>query len=76
MNTSILIKCVDELKKDTPNLQYVLGMLETIIELSGSQMPITTPLASPNLFPVPPYTITANETKEEPNPLTEVGTLS
>ena len=34
MNTSTLTKCVNELKKDTPNIQYVLGMIETLIELS------------------------------------------
>lgn len=40
MNTNVLSKCVDELKKDTPNIQYVLGMLETIIEMSGGTRPV------------------------------------
>lgn len=34
MNTNILNKCVEELKKENPKLDYVLGMLETIIEMS------------------------------------------
>lgn len=35
-NTTILIKCVGELKKDTPNISYILGMLETVIAMSGN----------------------------------------
>lgn len=35
MNTTILAKCVDELRKESPNIAYVLGMLETIIAMSG-----------------------------------------
>ena len=38
MNTSILVKCVNELKQEKPNLQYVLGILETVIEM-GSPIP-------------------------------------
>jgi len=30
---------VSELKQKEPNLQYVLGMLETVIELSGNPTP-------------------------------------
>lgn len=33
MNTKILQKCVDEMKKDTFSKEYVLGMLETLIEM-------------------------------------------
>lgn len=39
MNTTTLSKCVTELKKNEPNIQYVLGMLETIIEMSGQPLP-------------------------------------
>jgi len=35
MNTSILQKCVVELKKDNPKIDYILGMLETVIEMSN-----------------------------------------
>lgn len=35
MNTAILQKCVDELKKEKPNVAYILGTLETLIEMSG-----------------------------------------
>lgn len=43
MNTNILKKCVDELKKETPKIDYVLGMLESVIELSG-QTPVVSPI--------------------------------
>ena len=39
MNTQVLVKCLDELTKDKPNIEYVKGMLETLITLSGA--PIT-----------------------------------
>jgi hypothetical protein len=45
MNTTILSKCVDELKKDTPNIQYVLGMLETLVTM-GNPMPVYPPIYS------------------------------
>jgi len=37
MNTNILQKCVDELKKDTFSKEYVLGMLETLIVMSSDK---------------------------------------
>ena len=36
MNTAILQRCVDELRKEPFSKDYVIGMLETLIELSGS----------------------------------------
>ena len=42
MNNNALIKCVDELKKETPNISYVLGVLETVIEMSGTVLPVST----------------------------------
>lgn len=39
MNISTLQKCVEELKKDAPNISYVLGMLETVIEMNGASIP-------------------------------------
>lgn len=43
MNTKVLTKCLEELSKETPNIEKVIGMLETIIEMSNSQ-PIISPL--------------------------------
>lgn len=40
MNINTLSKCVEELKKDAPNISYVLGMLETVIEMNGIQVPL------------------------------------
>ena len=36
MNSKILQKCVEELKKDTYSKEYVLGMLETLIEMQST----------------------------------------
>jgi len=37
MNTVILKKCVEELNKETPRLDYVRGMLETLIEIQETK---------------------------------------
>lgn len=47
MNTNILNKCIEELKKDEPDLSYLRGMLETLMELQGSSArTITTTIQS------------------------------
>lgn len=61
MNQNILKKCIDELKKapaegsdlptNSPNIQYVLGMLETLYEMQ-------TPVAVKAAYLVPGQTIT------------------
>lgn len=57
MNTNILQKCVDELKKETPNLSYVQGMLETVIEMTATQIsnipysPVQVPYQNPYTIP-------------------------
>ena len=33
MNANILKKCIDKLKEEKPDIQYVLGMLETLFEM-------------------------------------------
>lgn len=33
MNSNIIKKCIDKLKEDKPDIQYVLGMLETLYEM-------------------------------------------
>lgn len=37
MNTAILSKCLEELGKEAPNIDYIKGMLETFIVLTGGQ---------------------------------------
>ena len=49
-NTEILKKCVEELKQPTPKIDYILGMLETVIALSE-----TTPYVPS--YPSVPYTL-------------------
>lgn len=34
MNTNILQKCIDELRKEDPKIDYVLGMLETLNDIA------------------------------------------
>lgn len=36
---SILAKCVSELKKEVPRIDYVLGMLETLMEMQAVPKP-------------------------------------
>lgn len=49
MNTAILKKCLDELNKENPRKDYVIGMLETLIETAGyatpQQLHVRTPVA-------------------------------
>jgi len=33
MNSNILKKCIDELQKDKPRLEYILGLLESLYEI-------------------------------------------
>lgn len=40
MNTQILQKCLDELKQEKPNIEYIKGMLETLILLSNTSNPV------------------------------------
>jgi len=35
MNTSLLKKCLDELSSEKPRLDYMKGILETLIEMSS-----------------------------------------
>lgn len=62
MNTLILQKCVEELKKDSPKIDYILGMLETLIEMSGNAVTST---------PVMPNTVYVQATGTTPQPLSE-----
>jgi len=51
MNTNILKKCIDELKKEKPEIQYVLGMLETLYEMQPQTASVSitpTPKKEPN----------------------------
>lgn len=40
MNTHILQKCVEELKKQDFSKEYVLGMLETLVMLDDNKKPM------------------------------------
>lgn len=62
MNTSILQKCVEELKKDSPKIDYILGMLETVIEMSGNAVVST---------PTMPNTVYIQATGTTPQPLSD-----
>lgn len=45
MNINILKKCLDELAKEKPSLDYLKGMLETLSELEAQPMLKPAPLA-------------------------------
>ena len=53
MQKNILQKALDELNKETPNIEKVKGMLETLVEMD-SPSPVYTPLVPS--FPPNPYT--------------------
>lgn len=56
MNTKVLTKCLEELSKESPNIEKVIGMLETIIEMSSSQpLPISVPQYPSFPMPTPIY---------------------
>lgn len=44
MNTKILQKCLDELKKESPNVDYIRGMLETLVEMGDIAQVVVRPV--------------------------------
>lgn len=53
MNNIILKRCLDELSSEAPRLDYIRGMLETLIELQGASRTtyeMSTPLSTTNLI--------------------------
>lgn len=49
MNSKILQKCIEELAQETPNIAYVRGMLEAMLELSVDKEPSVN-ASNPYLF--------------------------
>lgn len=52
MNPQTLQKCVDELKKESPRLEYVIGILETLIELAPPMVNVPVRHETPTYVPV------------------------
>ena len=52
-NSAILKKCVDELKKDKPRMDYIVGILETLLDMQGGNLSVvsTHPLFPDKLNP-------------------------
>ena len=44
MQTNILKKCLEELNKAEPNISYLKGTLETLIEMSGNNPTVSPPI--------------------------------
>jgi len=42
MNTHLLRKCLEELKKDSPKIEYVCGLLEAMIEFEAPKQEVST----------------------------------
>lgn len=61
MNTNILRKCIEALKADAPDLSYLRGMLETLLEMQEPIIPTITKgpmqIAIEKKFDVPSQTI-------------------
>jgi len=54
MHTSILKKCLEELEKEAPRKDYVIGMLETLISLdTGATPPIPARPVKGSIVPMP-----------------------
>lgn len=64
MNTRILQKCLDELKKDSPNVDYLRGMLETLVEMGDQVVPAR--IVIPEDAKVEVFTAPSAVKKEEP----------
>lgn len=59
MNTTILKKCIDSLNSESPDISYIKGMLETLMELN--QTPVSIPhYTQPMLPPTTPFNIPSN----------------
>jgi hypothetical protein len=62
MNNKVLIKCIEELKKSKPRIDYVLGMLEALSEGDVVVTPVRTEVSSGGqtvVTPTAPFTVTA-----------------
>lgn len=70
MNTTILTRCIEELKSDKPDISYIRGALETLLEMSSSIATIAPPLPvfTPNHM-VPNVQRTESIADEEHNDL-------
>lgn len=77
MNTNILKKCLDELAKGTPDISYVRGMIETLLELSEQDKPIQTVLTAQYEYQQgkKPYNLRAQEDTGEKSPA-EIAAMS
>lgn len=49
MNTNILKKCLDELNKETPDISYIRGMIETLSEINNETTPPNIAISTPTL---------------------------
>jgi hypothetical protein len=63
MNTTILKKCIEELGKDTPDISYIRGALETLVELSNPTS-IVPPILTRSASSEPAYKVTTPQDEE------------
>lgn len=58
MHTKILEKCLDELRKDDPRKDYVIGMLETLVDMNTTSAGVVVrPHEDP--LPIPEFPVVA-----------------
>lgn len=65
MNTNILKKCLEELSKEGPKLDYIRGMLETLIEMQESHNNIVVDNYRDNITPFAPIEPIPAQTKDD-----------
>ena len=49
MNPKLLKKCIDKLNEESPDLSYVKGILETLLELNGGDTSVPVSIVPPIL---------------------------
>lgn len=63
-NTAILKKCLEELSKPEPKIDYIRGMLETLVEVQepeAAAMTLGVPLPMPKVVPAAPVSADLDE---------------
>lgn len=76
MNSSILQKCLEELKAEEPDISYVRGMLETLIAVDAGSSSDKTNFGMPKIISYPvPTAVSPNISQSKTEPMDEAAIL-